>query len=64
MGADRYRNPDQDLPADFEVNRDAHYAALGLPRDGETFIARVCADMVEALERSTAASRRTRTFAS
>ena len=50
VGADRYRNPDQDLPADFEVNRDAHYAALGLPRDGETFIARVCADMVEALE--------------
>lgn len=50
VGAGRYRNPDQDLPADFEVNRDTHYAALGLPRDAETFIARVRAEMVEALE--------------
>jgi len=28
-GADRYRNPDEDLPADFETQRDEHYAALG-----------------------------------
>ncbi len=31
-GADRYRDPDQDLPADFDARRDEHYAALGLPR--------------------------------
>jgi TnpA family transposase len=50
VGADRYRDPDEDLPTDFEANRDAHYAALGLPRDADAFIARVHAEMVEALE--------------
>ena len=48
-GADRYRNPDEDLPADFEARRDEHYAALGLPRDADAFIARVQAEMAEAL---------------
>ncbi len=48
-GADRYRNPDEDLPADFEVRQDEHYAALGLPRDADVFIARVQAEMTEAL---------------
>jgi hypothetical protein len=33
VGANRYRNPDDDLPADFEVQRDAYYAALRLPQD-------------------------------
>jgi TnpA family transposase len=48
-GADRYRNPDEDLPADFEARRDEHYTALGLPRDADAFIVRVRAEMVEAL---------------
>jgi len=48
-GADRYRNPDEDLPADFETRRDEHYAALGLPRDADTFIASVRTEMTEAL---------------
>jgi len=48
-GADRYRNPDEDLPVDFEVRRDEHYAALGLPRDADAFIARVQAEMTQAL---------------
>jgi TnpA family transposase len=48
-GADRYRNPDEDLPADFETRRDEHYAALGLPRDADAFIARVRTEMTEAL---------------
>ena len=26
-GTDRYRNPDEDLPADFDARRDEHYAA-------------------------------------
>lgn len=38
-GADRYRNPDDDVPADFEARREEYYAALNLPRDPETFIA-------------------------
>ena len=48
-GADRYRNPDEDLPADFEARRGEHYAALRLPRDADTFIARVRTEMTEAL---------------
>ncbi|MEU9984064.1 Tn3 family transposase [Streptomyces sp. NPDC050856] len=31
VGANRWRNPEDDLPADFEDNRDVHYAALGQP---------------------------------
>ena len=48
-GADRYRNPDEDLPADFDIRRDEHYATLGLPQDADAFIARVQTDMMEAL---------------
>ena len=48
-GADRYRNPDEDLPADFENRRDEHYVALGLPRDADAFIARLRTEMGEAL---------------
>lgn len=40
-GADRYRNPEQDLPQDFEAQCDDYYALLGLPRDGELFIGRI-----------------------
>lgn len=36
-GADRYRNPDEDLPKDFAVNRDAYYAGLNLPEDAQEF---------------------------
>jgi len=37
VGADRFRNPDDDLPADFAAHRDEHYAALNLPQDAATF---------------------------
>jgi hypothetical protein len=37
VGANRWRNPDHDLPADFEDNRDVHYAALRAPLDGGEF---------------------------
>jgi len=47
--ADRYRDPDQDLPADFDARRDEHYAALSLPRDAGTFIETVRAEMTNAL---------------
>jgi TnpA family transposase len=49
VGANRYRNPDEDLPADFEVNRADYYQALGLPLDAEHFIAGLQAEMHEAL---------------
>src|SRR3546814_7020637 len=28
--SDRYRNPDDDLPKDFEIRRDAYYSGLSL----------------------------------
>ena len=33
-GADRYRNPDEDVPADFSDKRHEYYASLALPLDG------------------------------
>ena len=33
VGADRYRNPEDDVPADFEEQKIGCYAALHLPRD-------------------------------
>ncbi|HZM66318.1 MAG TPA: DUF4158 domain-containing protein, partial [Nakamurella sp.] len=38
-GADRWRNPDQDLPADFEEHRTDHYRELRKPLDPADFIA-------------------------
>ncbi len=38
VGADRWRNPNEDLPADFEAHRAAHYAALRKPLDPTAFI--------------------------
>jgi TnpA family transposase len=37
-GADRWRNPDEDLPRDFETRRVEHYAALRKPLDPTVFI--------------------------
>ena len=41
VGANRFRNPDEDLPTDFEVRRPQYYAALQLPERAEDFIAGV-----------------------
>lgn len=49
VGANRYRNPDEDLPADFEVKRDEYYKALNLPLDADQFIAELQAEMRAAL---------------
>lgn len=38
VGADRWRNPDEDLPADFEDRRVEHYTALRKPLDPTAFI--------------------------
>lgn len=37
-GADRWRSPDEDLPADFEARRAEHYASLRKPLDPSAFI--------------------------
>ena len=48
-GANRYRNPDEDLPGDFDENRQDYYQALGLPLDANRFVADLQAEMREAL---------------
>lgn len=50
VGADRYRNPDDDLPGDFETGRDAYYQVLQLPLEAECFVAELQAQMRAALE--------------
>ena len=45
VGANRYRNPDEDLPADFEAERAPYYAALKLPVEADRFIEAVKAEM-------------------
>ena len=49
-GADRNRNPDQDLPADFEERRDTYYAGLGLQQDARVFVADIRASLEEELQ--------------
>ncbi len=44
-GADRYRNPEEDLPADFDMRRDAYYADLGLTRDAQAFVSDIGAEL-------------------
>ncbi len=48
-GADRYRNPDQDVPQDFADKREEYYGTLDQPMDADAFIAGVQREMREAL---------------
>ncbi len=41
VGASRYRNPDEDVPQDFEINRENYYAALAQPLSAEDFIEKI-----------------------
>lgn len=50
-GASRWRNPDLDLPADFDTTRSVHYAALRQPTDPTEFIAGLRARLSSALGR-------------
>jgi hypothetical protein len=50
VGANRYGNPDNDLPKDFEEKRQIYYEALKLPEDVETFITNLQKEMTEGLE--------------
>jgi hypothetical protein len=49
VGAGRWRNPDEDLPADFDANRDVYYTALRQPLDPSVFIANLQARLRQAL---------------
>ena len=47
--ADRYRDPDEDLPRDFDERREDYYAGLGQPLEADRFVDSVKAEMEEAL---------------
>jgi hypothetical protein len=49
-GAARYRNPDEDLPADFNAKRSEYYADLHKPLSADEFIEVQKKEMQEALE--------------
>ena len=48
-GADRHRNPDNDLPRDLDTRRDAYYADLGLSQDAKSFVSGVTAELEKEL---------------
>ncbi|MEL7144110.1 MAG: Tn3 family transposase [Cyanobacteria bacterium J06573_11] len=49
VGAKRYRNPDDDLPQDFEARREHYYQELQQPLEVAPFIDQLQAEMTEAL---------------
>jgi TnpA family transposase len=51
IGANHYRNPDEDLPVDFEERREENYKALKQPLDAEEFISGIKNTMHEALSK-------------
>jgi len=48
-GSHRFRNPDQDLPQDFDSRRPEYYAALGHPREARAFVEELRGRMEKAL---------------
>ena len=48
-GAHRFRNPDQDLPQDFDLRRDEYYTALEQPREAGVFLENLRSKMAVAL---------------
>ena len=45
VGAHRYRNPDEDLPQDFDAKRADYYAALKLPENPSDFLTQLQNEM-------------------
>ncbi len=58
QGASRWRDPDDDLPQDFERNRDVHYAAIHKQLDPTVFVAGLQERLTAALSRLDQAVRR------
>jgi Tn3 transposase DDE domain len=50
-GGNRWRNPDDDLPGDFDTAREVHYAALRQPLDPTEFVTHLRQRMSDALSR-------------
>ena len=51
LGANRWRNPEDDLPADFEQARELHYAAIRQPLDPTAFVGDLQTRLRDALDR-------------
>ena len=49
VGANRYRNPDEDLPIDFEERREENYRVLKQPLDAEEFVNKIRQAMYDGL---------------
>lgn len=49
VDADRYRNPDDDLPQDFDANRENYYRDLGQTTDATAFVSQLRDEMNAAL---------------
>ncbi|MCK9553613.1 Tn3 family transposase [Aquamicrobium sp.] len=49
VGADRYRNPDDDLPRDFEIRRDVYYSGLNLTPDARRFTSAIRSELEQEL---------------
>src|SRR5512135_320392 len=49
VGADRYRNPEEDLPKDFDEKRQTYYEELSLPHEAQGFIDQLKSEMHSAL---------------
>jgi hypothetical protein len=56
-GASRWRDPEADLPADFELHREVHYAAIKQPLDPTAFVADLRTRLDQALAGFAAALR-------
>jgi|SRR5579863_822782 len=50
VGANRWRNPDDDVPKDFDTQRKAYYSALKLPVQSNLFINQLQQTMAERLQ--------------
>ena len=50
-GSRRYRNPEEDLPSDFEEQKELYYAMLDIPLDAKAYTASLKAEMKQALQR-------------
>ena len=57
QGSRRWRDPETDLPPDFEQHREIHYAAISQPLDPTAFIAKLRGDLDQALVRLSGALR-------
>lgn len=49
LDADRYRNSDDDLPQDFDANRENYYCDLGQTTDATAFVSQLRDEMNAAL---------------